>query len=481
MAIQNYEIQVLESGLPKRKNSNTLEIELLSLAVGEEALPIVQGGTGGSAYFDFGSRAIRSSHTPTHANDLVTVAFTEALSAGLLVKDAVRVATTAEIDLSGMPAALDGVTLALGNRFLAKDQVTNPEENGIYVFNGTGEAATRAVDFDGTPSSEVRGGVFTFIQEGATHADEGWVLTTNGEITVGTTELNFTQFSSSISNLIGGDGIDITGNEISVKIDDISVNFDMSGNLQIKDEGVTESKIADNAVTSNKILDNAVTEGKILDNAVTEGKISDGAVATAKIADGAVTGDKLAVDSVSTDKIVNEAVTGAKIAPNAVDENKIASSAFAADGGLSGGNGSAAGVNPGDGIYIDGGNNVAVDYTGEFTNEEGGAITIRQVVKIKSNGAVELADKVDVSNDEIGIVYDATIADNAAGRVYIREGAIIGGFSGLTPGKEYYLDESGGVEQYANITYVEGDAVYLVGKAISASELKYSPMYKFEY
>ena len=56
----------------------------------------------------------------------------------------------------------------------------------------------RASDFD--ENSEVTPGVFTFIEEGTNNADPGFVLTTDGSITIGTTNLEFSQFFRSRTN-----------------------------------------------------------------------------------------------------------------------------------------------------------------------------------------------------------------------------------------------------------------------------------------
>ena len=56
-------------------------------------------------------------------------------------------------------------------------------QNGIYVVTTVGDGSTafvltRATDFDqGSPSGEIPGG-FTFIEEGSTNADAGFVCTT---------------------------------------------------------------------------------------------------------------------------------------------------------------------------------------------------------------------------------------------------------------------------------------------------------------
>jgi fimbrial isopeptide formation D2 family protein/uncharacterized repeat protein (TIGR01451 family) len=59
----------------------------------------------------------------------------------------VRVATTGNVNLASAPASIDGVTLAIGDRVLVKDQSTG-SQNGVYVFNGVGNPMTRASDFD---------------------------------------------------------------------------------------------------------------------------------------------------------------------------------------------------------------------------------------------------------------------------------------------------------------------------------------------
>ena len=56
----------------------------------------------------------------------------------------------------------------------------------------------RAGDFD--ENSEVTPGVFTFIEEGTTNADSGFVLTTDGSITVGTTNLELSVFRGWTNN-----------------------------------------------------------------------------------------------------------------------------------------------------------------------------------------------------------------------------------------------------------------------------------------
>ena len=135
------------------------------------------------------------------------------MKTGLDIKDSVRAATTANITLSGTQT-IDGVALVAGDRVLVKNQTT-ASANGIYVV-ATG-AWARATDADNTPGSEVHGGMFCFVTEGAANADSGWVLTTNDPVTLGTTNLAFTQFSGA-GQIADGDGIAKSGNTISVAV-----------------------------------------------------------------------------------------------------------------------------------------------------------------------------------------------------------------------------------------------------------------------
>jgi len=152
--------------------------------------------------------------TPSADGHAATKGYVDAARSGLDVKASVRAATTGPVAIAtalenGDP--LDGVTLATGDRVLVKDQSTG-SENGIYVVQATG-AAVRATDADA--SAEVTAGMFTFVSEGTTNADSGWVLTTNDTITLGTTALTFAQFSGA-GQITAGDGLTKTGNTINV-------------------------------------------------------------------------------------------------------------------------------------------------------------------------------------------------------------------------------------------------------------------------
>ena len=192
----------------------------------------------GSGVINASTSRITGVVDPTGAQDAATKAYVDAVKVGLDFKDSVRVASTANLTISGPGAAIDGITLSSGNRVLVKNQSTG-SQNGIYVFNGAGSAMTRATDADS--NAEVTSGLFVFVEEGSLNSDNGFVLTTDGSITVGSTALVFTQFSGA-GQIVAGAAITKSGNTLNVGVDGrtIEVNSDA---LRIK--GITATAVGD--------------------------------------------------------------------------------------------------------------------------------------------------------------------------------------------------------------------------------------------
>lgn len=218
----------------------------VTAAAGNNNINLVPTGTG---TVDVGSKRITSVAEPTQATDAATKNYVDAVKTGLDVKDSVRAATTANLTStysngtsgvgatltnSGTQAALviDGVTLATNDRVLIKDQTTG-FQNGIYVVTNTGSVSTnwvltRATDTDSnSPTVEVGPGMFVFVEEGTSNADNGFVCTTNGAITIGTTAISWAQFSGA-GQITAGNGLTKTGNTIDVvgTANRITVNAD---------------------------------------------------------------------------------------------------------------------------------------------------------------------------------------------------------------------------------------------------------------
>jgi hypothetical protein len=165
-----------------------------------------------AANVSFNSKKITNLLDPTAAQDAATKNYVDSVAQGLDVKGSVRAATTTAGTLATSFAngqVIDGVTLVTGDRILIKNQATQ-SENGIYTVNASG-APTRSTDMN--LGSEVPG-AFTFVEEGSTLADTGWVCTTNAPVTLGTTAIVFAQFSGAGSYL-AGNGLSLSGNTFS--------------------------------------------------------------------------------------------------------------------------------------------------------------------------------------------------------------------------------------------------------------------------
>lgn len=152
--------------------------------------------------------AITINGSPSASTDAATKGYVDAAISGLKWKDACRVATTANITLSG-EQTIDGVSVVAGDRVLVKNQST-ASQNGIYVC--ASGSWSRSTDADA--AAEVLG-MGCFVTEGTTNADTAWVLTTNATITLGSTSLAFSQFAGG-GTYIAGTGITITGNSIAI-------------------------------------------------------------------------------------------------------------------------------------------------------------------------------------------------------------------------------------------------------------------------
>lgn len=164
---------------------------------------------------------------PVNDTDQANKLYVDSIAQGIDVKQSVRVATTQNITLSGTQT-IDGIQVVQGDRVLVKNQTTK-STNGIYVVQ-QGQWSRQT---DANTSDKVHPGMFTFVEEGNTNQDSGWVLITDQPITLGTTELEFEQFSGA-GQIVAGNGLTKTGNTlnvgngdgITVSADSISVTVD---------------------------------------------------------------------------------------------------------------------------------------------------------------------------------------------------------------------------------------------------------------
>lgn len=105
-------------------------------------------------------------------------------------KGSVVAASTINVTVSNpATSTFDGVTLSSGDRVLLKNQTTQ-SQNGIYIFNGSSSAMTRATDMDAW--AEVPG-AFVAVETGSTLADTIWLCTADAGGTLGTTAITWQQ------------------------------------------------------------------------------------------------------------------------------------------------------------------------------------------------------------------------------------------------------------------------------------------------
>jgi len=147
----------------------------------------------------------------------------------------VRAASTANIASLSGAQTVDGVSLAIGERVLLKNQTTTAQ-NGIYVV--ASGAWSRSTDMD--VWTEVPGTVVV-VTEGTANGDKAFLCTANDGGTIGVTAITF--------------------------VDWAAVIFDGT---------ITAAKLAGDSVVTSKILDNSVTAAKIADGNVTTSKLQSG-------------------------------------------------------------------------------------------------------------------------------------------------------------------------------------------------------------
>ena len=217
----------------------TLNGSTLSTSAGNNNIVLSPHGTGTvtvpSGYKD------RSGFT---TNSLVSKEYVDAIKQNLDIKDSVRLASTANVSLTGGSSGLeagdsiDGVALIAGDRVLLKSQ-TNAAENGIYVAVSSGGTPARSVDANA--NDKVNAGMFVFVEEGTVNADNGFVLTTNDSISLGSTDLTFTQFSGA-GQIVAGDALSKAANTLNVNDDNVTIEVS-SDALRIK--GISQTRKGD--------------------------------------------------------------------------------------------------------------------------------------------------------------------------------------------------------------------------------------------
>jgi hypothetical protein len=159
-----------------------------------------------------GLTSVEVTQNPLTDYQLATKLYVDTVAQGLDAKASCVYGTTSNIALSGLSTQAGGdwtSSLTAGDRILVKNQ-TAASENGIWVA----AAGAWARSLDMSTWSEVPH-AFTFIQDGTTLGDTGWVCTADSVGTIDVTAMPWTQFSGA-GTYLAGTGLTLTGNTFSI-------------------------------------------------------------------------------------------------------------------------------------------------------------------------------------------------------------------------------------------------------------------------
>ena len=224
--------------------------------------------------------ALTLSGAPTSSLHAATKAYVDGISAGLNFHQPVVAATSGNLAgtynngtdgfgatltkaTNGAIGTIDGATVAVGNRILLRAQ-TNATENGIYTITAVGSVSapwqiTRAADADNNPAAEVATGDFTFVTGGSTNGSKGFIITTAGTITLGTTNINYSQFNASEA-IIAGTGISKSGATISI---DTAVTADISTAQTLTNKTISGASNTLTNIPNSSLVNNSITLGTV--------------------------------------------------------------------------------------------------------------------------------------------------------------------------------------------------------------------------
>jgi hypothetical protein len=156
----------------------------------------------------------------------VTKQYADAIAAGINFHAAVTLSSTANIagtynnGTSGVGATLtvtatgllsiDNTSVTAGARVLIKSQTTQTQ-NGVYTVTtagttGVSAVLTRATDQDNSTVGEMANGDIVYTNAGSTQIGKTFVNSSVGAITIGTTNITYSEYSASLPAQTGNSG-----------------------------------------------------------------------------------------------------------------------------------------------------------------------------------------------------------------------------------------------------------------------------------
>lgn len=305
---------------------------------------------------DMNSYKIVKLATPTTGTDAANKDYVDNMAVGLKVKESCHIASHADsnwtsavtigynagtgiLTLSNLPAGttyglLDGKEPVNDERILLKDAETagglgGAEDaiyNGIWVVTGgttTSLTMSRADDFDDTPDTEVTGGAFTFVMTGDNWINSGWVVSHDGNLVVGTDDVNWVQFSGA-GLIVAGDALSKIGNTLNVEVgggivvtaDKLVV--DVGNGLELSD-GTDSAKVTIKPDTTDDTIDVDASGVKVKDLSLKNGKVAtDADITRTKLAPG--TADYVVINDGSGE--MSEKAQSAFVEDNAIQSEE---------------------------------------------------------------------------------------------------------------------------------------------------------------
>ena len=255
--------------------------------------------------------------------------------------------------------------------------------------------------------------------------------------------------------------INVSSNGIAVLIDDSTIGEGASNRLEVKNLGISTAKLAATSVTAAKLGSDVAGDGLTGGNgsAIAAQADTTGGANLGTVINVSANGIAVGID----DSTIGENGSNQLIVKNAgITETQL--NASVAGDRLAGGAGTA----------------LSVSFQEQITNGSGSvAIAAGDILYQKADGTYELAkaDITDIEDKKIAIALEA-IATSGTGQAIVHKGVRVAGFTGLTRGQlVYVIDNTGsaGATTQVSTNFANGDVLYAVGRAFSATEVDFDP------
>lgn len=254
---------------------------------GAASLNVLKTGDTMSGTLDMGAQKVTTTYVPVNASDLVNKTYADNISQGLSWKDVVEVATTGALpsyvyangtlgvgatitaSVNGALPAQDGVILIVNDRLLVKNE-SSQQYNGIYTVTAVGSAGakfvlTRAIDAD--QAAELAQATVQTSPDGTTQSGFGYRQSTSGTLTVGTSNIVWTNFTIGTSYTFTS-GTSLTGSTVSAAVDNSTIDI-TGNNLEVKTGGISNAQINASAGIVDTKLATISTASKVSNSATT--------------------------------------------------------------------------------------------------------------------------------------------------------------------------------------------------------------------